>query len=110
MSDSTLEPKWIFQTSGRRLRDDHLCGPNSRITPMIDIAVFFVVTVDFFVLTRRFLGAFLSGKSVTIALWDDELNVTNNVFPTSFHAASSTTSFVLIQLASVSKKPQCLST
>ena len=62
MSNSTLEPKWIFRSSGRRLRDDHLCGPNSRITPMIDIAVFFVVTVDLFVLTRRFLGAFLSGR------------------------------------------------
>ena len=103
MSDSTLEPKWIFRTSGRQLWDDHLCGLNSRITPMIDIAVFFVVTVDFFVLTQRFLGAFLSGKSVTIALWQDELNVTSNLFPTSFHAATSTASFMLIQF-------QCFST
>ena len=51
MSDRTLEPKWIFQTPGRLLQDDHRCGLNSRITPMVDIAVFFVVTVDFFVLT-----------------------------------------------------------
>ena len=57
----------------------------------------YCVTVDFFVLPRRFLGAFLSGKSVTIALWHEKLNFTSNVFPTSFHAASSTTSFVLIQ-------------
>ena len=51
MSDRTLEPKWIFLTSGCRLQDDHRCGLNSRITPMVEIAIFFVVIIDFFILT-----------------------------------------------------------